>query len=93
MKKYKIFALTASQLWGFMQEQKIPTPWLLHKYKMDKKHNNKHNHPHQGKLSPPVAMQIFFLQPIQCKSNADKGLGKGMVKAIKLNCVTDRVIN
>ncbi len=53
-------------------------------YKKDKKHNhnNNHNHPHHGKLLPPPAMWILYLQPIQCKRNMDKRLGKGVVEAI-----------
>jgi hypothetical protein len=33
------------------------------------------------------------LHPIQCKGDADEGLGEGMVEVIYLNCKHEEVIN
>ena len=67
--------------------------WCRNQFKKDKQHTHNHNPHHRGKLLPPPAMQIFYLQPIQHKLDIDEGLGKGMVKAIQLNRITDRIIN
>ena len=36
------------------------------------KHNHNQNYSHHGKLLTPPATRIFYLQPIQCKHNANK---------------------
>ena len=54
------------------------------KYKKDKKHKPK------PQPSPPPPWQGFalssnmdiYFQPIQCKCNADKGMGEGLVEVI-----------
>jgi len=48
------------------------------------KHNTKHKnkHPHHGELPPPTAAWILWLDPIQCKGDADEGMVEGEGEAI-----------
>ena len=40
--------------------------------------------PHHGELPPPTAVQILWLDPIQRKGDADKGMVEGEGEAIQL---------